>query len=113
MLSTTVSFVDGMTLEDAIAVIVCGEALLLMDMNHIHSKETPKSMLDKLRSIVATCLYHHSVKELKQEDVNFSQHLYFPEVDPYTGQEGHDGGDHNHIYKCQWNLRRLQLRDLR
>lgn len=56
-------------------------------------------MLGKLRPIVATFVYQHAIQEFKQEGVDFTQHLYIPEVDPTTPEERHDRGDHNHIYK--------------
>ena len=40
------------------------------------------------------------MKELKEEGVDFTQHLYVPEVDPITGRARHDRSDHNHLLKC-------------
>ena len=39
------------------------------------------------------------MKELKEEGVDFTQHLYVPEVDPVTGRARHDRSDHNHLLK--------------
>ena len=86
-----------MTLEDAITFI---RGSLVPDgyQPYPFRKDTQETMLDKLRSIVATFVYRHAIQELKQ-GVDFTQHLYVPEVDPTTEEERHDRGDHNHIYK--------------
>lgn len=60
---------------------------------------TRESLLDKLRSIVATFTYRKRVQELKEQGVDFSTHLYVPEVDPVTGLEHHERSDHNHLLK--------------
>ena len=91
-------FAEGMTLEDAVTDIRGGLVPNVYEP-YPFRKDTPKSLLDKLRSIVATYMYQHTVKELHQEGVDFTQHLYVPEIDPHTGDERHDRGDHNHIYK--------------
>lgn len=39
------------------------------------------------------------VKKLKEEEVDFTTHLYVPEVDPVTGCARHDRADHNHLLK--------------
>lgn len=91
-------YAQGMTLEDAITFI---RGSLVPDgyQPHTFRKDTPETMLDKLRSIVATCVYRHTIHEFKQKGIDFTQHLYIPEEDPTTGEERHDRGDHNHIYK--------------
>lgn len=91
-------FAEGMTLEDAVTVIRGG---LLPDGYEPYPfrKNTPESLLDKLRSIVATYMYSHTIKELQLEGIDFAHHLYVPEIDPHPGEEHHDRGDHNHIYK--------------
>ena len=91
-------FVEGMTLEDAVTVIR-GSFVPDGYEPYPFRKATPESLLDKLRSIVATFAYRHTTKELQQEGVDFTLHLYVPEVDPHTGEERHDRGDHNDIYK--------------
>lgn len=52
-----------------------------------------------MRSIVATYTFRSHIKELQQEEVDFSQHLYVAEVDPVTEQVRHDRADHNHLLK--------------
>ena len=39
------------------------------------------------------------VAELKLQCVDFTSHLYVPEVDPVTGLVHHDRADHNHFLK--------------
>ena len=39
------------------------------------------------------------MEELKEQGVDFSSHLYVPEVDPITGLVHHDRADHNHLLK--------------
>ena len=91
-------FAEGMTLEDAVTVIRGG---LVPDGYEPYPfrKNTPESLLDKLRSIVATYMYRRTIKELQLEGIDFAHHLYGPEIDPHTGEERHDRGDHNHIIK--------------
>ena len=60
---------------------------------------TEESLLDKLRSIVATYTYRKRVQEFKEQGVDFSTHLYVPEVDPVTGLVHHERSDHNHLLK--------------
>ena len=62
-------------------------------------RNNPETLLDKLRSIVATYIYRYRIKELQEEGADFSLHLYNPEVYPVTGMIRHDRGDHNHILK--------------
>lgn len=59
----------------------------------------PETLLDKLRLVMATFVYHHSIQELLQQGVDLTKHLYVPEVDPHTEEEGHDQGDYNHIFR--------------
>ena len=65
----------------------------------IPGKGDNETMLDKLRLIMATFVYQHYIQELLQPGVDFTKHLYVhvPEIDPHTGEEWHDQGDHNHI----------------
>ena len=75
------------------------ESLYLQDTRPIHSgKKNEESLLDKLRSVVATYTFRNIVREL-QEGVDFTQHLYVPEVDPVTDCVWHDRADHNHLLK--------------
>lgn len=62
-------------------------------------KDTPESLLDKMRGLVATCIYRDTIKTLQKEGRDFAQHLYVPEKDPTTGKEHHERGDHNHLLK--------------
>lgn len=48
---------------------------------------------------MATFVYRHSIQELLQQGVEFTKHLYVPEIDPHTEEEWHDQGDHNHIFR--------------
>ena len=77
-------FAEGMTLEDAVTVI---RGALVPNGNEPHPfrKDTPESLLHKPRFIVATYMYRHTVKKFHQEGVDFTQHLYVPEIDPHTG----------------------------
>lgn len=61
-----------------------------------------ESLLDKLRSLVATYRYRHRVEELKAQGVDFTTYLYVPEVDPLTGDYFHEREDHCHILKRIW-----------
>lgn len=58
-----------------------------------------ESLLDKIRSFVAFCIYRDTIKILQKEGKDFVQHLYVPEKDPTYGKEHHERGDHNHILK--------------
>ena len=49
--------------------------------------------------MVGTYTFRNAVKDLKEEGVDFTQHLYVPEVDPVTGRARHDRSDHNHLLK--------------
>ena len=61
-----------------------------------------ESLLDKMRSLVATYRYRHRIEELKAQGVDFSLYLYVPEVDPITGEHFHEREDHCHILKRIW-----------
>ena len=63
-------------------------------------RDTPESMLDMLRSIVATYEFRKTVTSFKEEfEADFTQHLYVPEIDPVTGTPHHECRDHNHALK--------------
>ena len=63
-------------------------------------RDTPESMLDMLRSVVATYEFRKTVKSFFEEfGADFTQHLYVPEIDPVTGTPHHERGDHNHVLK--------------
>lgn len=61
--------------------------------------DTPESLLDKLRSVVATYQFRSDVQYRKNKGVDFSQYLYVPEIDPITGDIHHERSDHNHLLK--------------
>lgn len=60
---------------------------------------TEESLLDKLRSIVAIYTFRKKVQEFKEEGVDFSTHLYVPQVDPVTSLVHHERADYNHLLK--------------
>ena len=60
-------------------------------------KDTPESLLDKLRSVVATYQFRCDVPHWKDRGVDFS--LYVSDVDPITGDIHHERADHNHLLK--------------
>lgn len=62
-------------------------------------RDTQESLLDKLRSVVATCRFRATIEYWKQRGADFSMHLYVPEVHPVTEEERHDRGDHNHLFR--------------
>lgn len=62
-------------------------------------RDTPKSLLNKLRSIVATYQFRYDVQYWKGEGVDFSLYLYVPEVGPITKETHHERADHNHLLK--------------
>ena len=49
--------------------------------------------------MVGTYTFRSVVKELKEEGVDFTPHLYVPEVDPVTAWARHNRSDHNHLLK--------------
>ena len=73
--------------------------MLLQDTPYPFRKNTEESLLDKLRSLVATYTFRNGVRELQDEGVDFTKHLYVPEVDPVTSSVRHDRADHNHLLK--------------
>ena len=69
-------------------------------MHHTPSKkDTPKGLLEKLRSPVATYQFRCDVQYWKDQGVDFSLYMYVPEVDPITGDFHHERADHNHLLK--------------
>ena len=89
---------SGLRLEDAVTYIR-GKLVPPGYTPHPFRKNTDESLLDKLRSIVATYTFRSMVRELKDDGVDFSKHLYVPEVDPVTDRVRHDRADHNHLLK--------------
>lgn len=88
----------GLRLEDAITNIRGSLVPPGYSPDPFRSK-TVESLLDKLRSIVATYTFRKRLQEFKEQGVDFSTHLYVPEIDPVTGLVHHDRGDHNHLLK--------------
>lgn len=88
----------GLSLEDAVTNIR-GNLVPLGYELYPFRTNTDESLLDKLRSIVATNTFRKRVEELKDQGVDFSSHLYVPEIDPVTGNVHHERGDHNHLLK--------------
>ena len=69
--------VDGLSLEDAITNIRGGQ------VPEGHSpypfrRDTRESLLDKLRSVVATCRFRANIEYWKERGADFSTHLYVP-----------------------------------
>ena len=64
--------------------------------------KVPESLLDKLRSLVATYRYRHRISELASEGVDFNKYLCVPEMDHITGDYFHEREDHCHILKRIW-----------
>ena len=89
---------SGLTLDDAVTNLR-GSLVPLGHEPYPFRANTAESLLDKLRSVVATYTCSRRVEELKDRDVNFSSHLYVPEIDPATGLVHHERGDHDHLLK--------------
>lgn len=93
---------DGLSFEDAISTVRRN----LVPPGHepfpFRTKVRTESLLDKLRTIVATFRYRNRIAELKKEGADFSMHVYVPEVDPITGDFYHEREDHCHILKRIW-----------
>ena len=90
--------VDGMSLEDAITNIR-GSLVPQGYSPCPFRRDTPESLLDKLRSLVATYKFRAIVSYWKERGADFSAYVYVPEVDPTTEGERHDRGDHNHLFR--------------
>jgi len=55
---------------------------------------------DRLKSLMAIYLFCHKIKQLKQDcGVDFSKHLYQPELCNLTDEFLHEREDHNHVLK--------------
>lgn len=87
-----------MSLEDAIT-FVRGNLVPAGYSPYPFRRDPPESLLDKLRSIVATCKFRATVDHWKEQGVVFSTYWYILEIDPVTGDERHDHGDHNHLFR--------------
>ncbi|KAJ7358927.1 carbohydrate binding [Desmophyllum pertusum] len=77
----------GLSLEDAITNIR-GSLVPPGYTPYPFRTNTEESLLDK-----------KWVQEFKEQGVDFSTHLYVPEVDPVTGHVHHERADHNHLLK--------------
>ena len=93
---------DGLSFEDAISTVRRN----LVPPGHepfpFRTKVRTESLLDKLRTIVATFRYRNRIAELKKEGADSSMHVYVPEVDPMTGDFYHEREDHCHVLKRIW-----------
>ncbi|XP_021363619.1 uncharacterized protein LOC110456903 isoform X1 [Mizuhopecten yessoensis] len=89
---------DGLTFEDSI-VYLCGKLVPEGYTPYPFRRDTPESFIDRLRSLVSTYVYRHTVSSLKSEGRDLSQHLYMPEIDKTTCKQHHERGDHNHVLK--------------
>lgn len=87
-----------MSLENAIT-FIRGVLVPKEYMPYTFRRDTPKSLLNKLRSIVATYQFRYDVQYWKGEGVDFSLYLYVPEVGPITKETHHERADHNHLLK--------------
>ena len=69
---------------------------------------TKECFIDTLRTLVATLRFRHTIAIHKSNGVDFSMHLYVPEIDEVTGEAIHQREDHCHIYleayKGRWPL---------
>ena len=66
---------------------------------HTWREHKTETVVDMLRSIVATGRFQAAMDKYESEGVNFKQHLYVPEIDPVTGERHIDMEDHNHLEK--------------
>lgn len=89
---------SGLTLEDAVTNLR-GSLVPPGHEPYPFRTNTAESLLDKLRSVVATYTFRKRIEELKEQGVDFASHLYVPEIDPTTGLVHHERGDHNHLLK--------------
>ena len=74
---------SGLSVEDAVTNIR-GKLVPAGYTPYPFQKNAEESLLDKLRSLVATNTFRNRVRELQDKGVDFTQHLYVPEVDPVT-----------------------------
>ena len=87
-----------MSLEDAVT-FIRGKLVPEGYTPYPFRRDTPESLLDKLRSVVATCQFRYDVQYWKGREVDCSLYLYFPEVDPISEETHHERADHNHLLK--------------
>ena len=89
---------DGLSVEDAIA-FVRGKPVPDGYVPHTYRRNVPESFIDKLRSIIATCIFRASISQWQDQGVDFSSYMYVPEKDPTTNDYHHERKDHCHILK--------------
>ena len=81
---------------------LCIASLFPLGTAHIHLGMTSKNLC---WTNFVQLLPHSNLEQPliigKKEEWTFS--LYVPEIDPVTGQERHDPGDHNHLFRCAAN----------
>ena len=63
-----------------------------------------ESDADKLCSILAQLEFRHVIKEWDQKGVNFSQHLFVPEVHPIMGVGFCEMEDEGHVFKVDMSI---------
>jgi len=73
---------SGLSVKDAVTYIR-GKLVPAGYTPYPFQKNTEESLLDKLRSLVATYTVRNRVRKF-QDGVDFTQHLYLLEVDPVT-----------------------------
>ena len=89
---------DGLSVEDAIT-FVRGKLVPVGFVPYTFRRNVPESFTDKLRSIIATCIFRASISHWQTQDVDFSTYMYVPEKDPTTNDYHHEREDHCHILK--------------
>lgn len=89
---------DGLSVEDAIT-FVRGELVPDGYVPYTYRRNVPESLTDKLRSILATCIFRASISHWQAQGVDFSTYMYVPEKDPTTKDYHHEREDHCHILK--------------
>lgn len=89
---------DGLSVEDAIT-FVRGKLVPDGYVPHTYRRNVPESFIDKLRSIIATCIFRASISHWQDQGVDFSSYMYVPEKDPTTNDYHHEREDHCHILK--------------
>ena len=74
---------------------------VLCKMSHHFLLGKDESLLDKLRSILAQLEYKHQIDHWHSKGVPFKDHLYVPEVHPFTRLGFCEREDEAHVLKVQ------------
>ena len=80
-------------------VALCSRNPSITSDNNLSLKDILTKLTDQMRSIAATYRFPHVLDQLKGQQVDFSKHVYIPEVDKVTGKILHHRENHNHILK--------------